>query len=137
MVVDGFPVAFAGIRDRADNIDIGFVSALQLKIAGIFAEDCGQVSGIRARHYEIHRADIAGTLFYDTHAALDRFEHVIFIESLYVVEYFFRADPPFLADPDTLKLAVEDEHMPAVEEGHIVFDADPLIPKSAACMRQQ
>ena len=86
MVVDGFPVAFAGICDRADDIDISFLPAVQLKIAGVFAENCGQVRGTGAGHYEIHRADVTGTLLYDIHAAPDGFEHVIFVESLNVVD---------------------------------------------------
>ena len=110
---------------------------MQLKIVGVFTKYRGKVGGIKTRHDEVHCTDIARTLFYDAHASLDRLAHSLVVESLDVVEYLFRTDSSFLPDSYTLELAVKNEDMSTIKEGHVVLDADPFISKCAPRMCQK
>ncbi len=137
MVLDSLPVLPARICNRANEIHIVISSAVELKVTGIFTVYRGQVGGVQACHDEVHCAHVACTLFDNPDAALYGFEHVVFIESLYVIENLLRTDSPLFPDANALKLAVEDEDVATIEERHVVLDAYPLIPECAARMCQQ
>ena len=100
-------------------------------------------AGIGSRYGGLKQMDPFGPsgeiiLDYSIYDALQSgFEHVVFIESLYVIENFLRTDSPLFPDANALKFPVEDEDIATIEERHVVLDADPLIPECAARMCQQ
>ena len=109
---------------------------MQGEVAGIASEAGSNVRFAFVRDDNVDCFHMFCPALDDFDAALQCPTHITPVKPFDEIEYFFSADAAGFADLHAAQLAVKNEDVFVVVKRHVVFDADVLILKRAAGVRQ-
>ncbi len=122
---------------RTQDEGIAGPGAVHLEVGRILSEPGADMDSLRRSKEKIHGPDVTGFSGDNPDPLLHGCAEVAAVKAENIAIDLFGTDASLASNPDSLKLAVEQEHGGAIGKGHVVFDGDTLIPKSTAGMGQK